>query len=189
MSWKEEIEKAWNGREKNKNQPLLSLCDDGYSIDEVNVMIESILTGQLSMGKKVVEFEKTFAKYVGAEYAVMVNSGSSANLLAMSVAYHYSLETNTGLTKGCEILVPAVCWSTSVWPIVQFGCKPVFVDVDPKTMNIDLEDMEKKITKDTKGVVAVHVLGNATNMTKFMELIEKNNLVLIEDNCESLGKT
>jgi len=74
----------------------------------------------------------------------MVNSGSSANLLAMSVAFNYSLEKNTGLTKGCEILVPAVCWSTSVWPIVQFGCKPVFVDVDPSTLNLDLEDMKKK---------------------------------------------
>jgi CDP-6-deoxy-D-xylo-4-hexulose-3-dehydrase len=153
MSWKKEIEKAWNEREKNKNPPLLSLVDDGYDIEEVNAMIESILTGQLSMGKKVIEFEKKFAEYMGVNYAVMVNSGSSANLLAFSVAYNYSLETGKGLTKGCEILVPAVCWSTSVWPIVQHGCKPVFVDVDPKTLNIDLEDMEKKITKNTKGKI------------------------------------
>jgi len=119
----------------------------------------------------------------------MVNSGSSANLLAMSVAYHYSIETNTGLTKGCEVLVPSVCWSTSVWPIVQFGCKPVFVDVDPKTLNIDLEDMKKKITKETKGIIAVHVLGNATDMKEFMKIVEEHKLVLIEDNCESLGST
>lgn len=148
-------------------------------------MVDVLLSGQVTMSVKVAEFEKEFAKYVGAKYAVMVNSGSSANLLAMAVL------SNTLRTKhfdnGDQVLVPAVCWSTSVWPIVQSGLVPVFVDVDPKTMNIDIDDMQRRITPRTKGIVAVHVLGSAAPMTEFLEVVRQNDLLLLEDTCEGLG--
>jgi len=151
-------------------------------------MIDSLLTGQLSMGPNVLKMEEAFCKYTGSKYAVMVNSGSSANLLALSAAYFVHLDNEKKcLRPGSEVLVPAVCWSTSVWPIVQLGLKPVFVDVDPFTLNVCLKDLRKKITKNSSGFVAVHVMGNACNMDELLEICEEFNLVLIEDTCESLG--
>jgi len=84
-------------------------------------------------------------------------------------------------------LIPALCWSTSLWPIIQSGLKPKFVDIDLKTLNIDLIDLKKKITKKTKAIMLVHVLGNCTDMTQLIKTVKKNKLILIEDTCESLG--
>ena len=148
-------------------------------------MIEVLMSGYVTMGKKVLEFEKKFAKYLGVKYAIMVNSGSSANLLAMSAATNLSKKNR--LKKGDKILVPAVCWSTSVWPILQCGLIPVFVDVSIETMNIDLLDLKEKLKDDIKGIVLVHILGNCTNMDELMKIVKENNLFLLEDTCESLG--
>jgi len=189
--WKSVITKAWKNRSKDKNPPLLSLVDEGFDEQEVLAMVEVILSGQITMNQKTFKFEDEFAKFIGSKYAVFVNSGSSANLLAVACAFYQNLfngtDPNYGLVKDCEVLVPAVCWSTSVWPVVQCGMVPIFVDVDPYTLNIDLEDMKKKITKKTRGVIAVHILGNATDMKEFMAITKKHNLVVIEDTCESLG--
>jgi CDP-6-deoxy-D-xylo-4-hexulose-3-dehydrase len=84
-------------------------------------------------------------------------------------------------------LVPALCWSTSLWPIIQSGLKPIFVDINPNTLNIDLNLLQKKITKKTKALMLVHVLGNSTEMDVLLKIIKKNKLILIEDTCESLG--
>ena len=84
-------------------------------------------------------------------------------------------------------MIPALCWSTSLWPIIQSGLKPKFVDIDLKTLNIDLNDLKKKITKKTKAIMLVHVLGNCTDMTQLIKTVKKNKLILIEDTCESLG--
>ena len=153
--------------------------------EDIVLMIEVLMSGYVTMGKKVLEFEKKFAKYLGVKYAIMVNSGSSANLLAMSAAVN--LSKNNRLKKGDKILVPAVCWSTSVWPILQCGLIPVFVDVSIETMNIDLLDLKKKLKDDIKGIVLVHILGNCTNMDELMKIVKENNLFLLEDTCESLG--
>ena len=115
----------------------------------------------------------------------MVNSGSSANLLSF-----FSLinpKNHTRLKKNDECLIPALCWSTSLWPIIQSGLKPKFVDVNVETLNVDLEDLKRKISKKTKAVLAVHILGNSTNMRELMHIVKKNKLTLIEDTCESLG--
>jgi len=152
--WKSVITKAWKNRSKDKNPPLLSLVDEGFDEQEVLAMVEVILSGQITMNQKTFKFEDEFAKFIGSKYAVFVNSGSSANLLAVACAFYQNLfngtDPNYGLVKDCEVLVPAVCWSTSVWPVVQCGMVPIFVDVDPYTLNIDLEDMKKKITKKNK---------------------------------------
>ena len=115
----------------------------------------------------------------------MVNSGSSANLLALQCLINPYRKKR--LKYGDSVLVPTVCWSTSLWPIIQSGLKPVFVDVDPGTLNLDLKDLKKKITKKTKALVLVLVLGNSTNMDELMNLLKKNKIILIEDTCESLG--
>ena len=114
------------------------------------------------MSKVTRKFEKKFAKYLGVKYALMVNSGSSANLLAFFALINP--KSKNRLKPKSECIIPAICWSTSLWPIVQAGLKPVFVDVNLQTFNIDIDDLKKKITKKTKAILAVHVLGNSTNM-------------------------
>ena len=91
--------------------------------------------------------------------------------------------------KGDEAIIPSLCWSTSLWPLVQAGLKPVFVDVDPKTLNLGIEDIIKSITKKTKLIMAVHVLGGCTDMKKLTQITKKKKIILIEDTCESLGST
>jgi CDP-6-deoxy-D-xylo-4-hexulose-3-dehydrase len=122
---------------------------------------------------------------VGAPFAVMVNSGSSANLLAVACAANPLRARH--LRRDDEVLVPAVCWSTSVWPIVQAGLTPVFVDVDPRTLNISIDDVRRKLTPRTRAIMVVHVLGNACDMQAIRTLAEERDLVVIEDACESLG--
>jgi len=89
--------------------------------------------------------------------------------------------------RGDEAIIPAICWSTSLWPLVQSGLKPVFADIDKDTLNIDFNSLESKITKKTKVIMIVHVLGLSTDMEKIKKLVKKYNLILIEDTCESLG--
>ena len=122
---------------------------------------------------------------MNTKYSLMVNSGSSANLLAFQCLINPYRKRR--LKKNDEILIPALCWSTSLWPIVQSGLKPKFVDIDIDTLNINLKDLEKKISTKTKAIMLVHVLGNCTNMDELMKIKQKNNLILIEDTCESLG--
>lgn len=161
------------------------LIENTYEKEEVLAMMEVLTTNRLTLGKEVNSFEKEFAEYVGSKYAVMVNSGSSANLLAMAVATNYKRKNK--LKDGDKIIVPNVCWSTSVWPIIQMNLVPIFVDVDPITMNMDMDELEKLITPDVKGIVAVHILGNCTNMERLMKIVKQNDLFLMEDTCESLG--
>ena len=133
-----------------------------YDEKEIIAMIQSLIVGE-----NVELFEKKFADYVGSKYAIMVNSGASANLLAMAVATNYRHRIGEkGLNPGDKILIPAICCPTSVWTIVQMNLVPVFVDVDANTLNINLDDMEKKISliEGIRGVVAVHTLGNCTNI-------------------------
>lgn len=157
-----------------------------HDADDLKVMIDNLLTEKFTMGEQVSKFEEIFAKYMGVKHAVMVNSGSSANLLAVSALSNYK---NQRLAPGDEVLVPVVCWSTSVFPIIQCNLKPIFVDVSPQTLNIDLEDLKKKITPKTKALMLVHVLGNSADMDAIMNIVSENNLILIEDTCESLGSS
>ena len=161
------------------------LIESTYDKEEIITMMKTLTTNRLTMGNNVSQFEDDFAKYVGSKYAVMVNSGSSANLLSMAVATNYFRENR--LLPGDKVIVPNICWSTSVWPIIQMNLQPVFVDIDPNTMNMDIEDLRKKITPDVKGIIAVHILGNSTNMDELMNIVNEHNLFLMEDTCESLG--
>lgn len=153
-----------------------------FGSDEVIEAIRSLLELRVTMGSKVQQFERMFADYIGVRNAVMVNSGSSANLLALSV-----LRYSGRLQPGDEVITPAVTWSTTVFPIIQVGCVPVFVDVDLGTYTANVNEIEKAITKKTKAIMPVHLLGNPCNMREITWLAESKELYLIEDCCEAIG--
>tara|TARA_B100001564_G_scaffold270227_1_gene231845 strand:+ start:468 stop:1682 length:1215 start_codon:yes stop_codon:yes gene_type:complete len=168
-----------------RNKFRYPLLQNGFSKQDIKVGIEVLKSGQITMSKITEKYEKEFARKVGVKYAVMVNSGSSANLLA-AFASSNPLRKNK-FRNGDEFLIPAICWSTSLWPFVQAGMKPVFVDADTDTLNISIEDLKKKITNKTKVLVIVHVLGISSNMSEIKKICKKKKIILIEDTCESLG--
>ena len=137
------------------------------------------------MSKITEKFENYFAKKMGSKFAVMTNSGSSANLLALSCLTHpFNKEK---LSSQDEVIIPAICWSTTLWPIIQNNLKPIFVDVDLNSFNIDTAKIINKINKRTKAIMLVHVLGTSTNMSKLVKIANRYKLKIIEDTCESLG--
>ena len=153
--------------------------------DDIQKGISVLKSGQITMSKLTKKFEKDFAKYVGAKYAVMVNSGSSANLLATCASCNP--ERKNKFKRNDEALIPGICWSTSLWPLIQFGLKPVFVDIDPNTLNMDINDLKRKISKNTKVIFCVHVLGNSSDISLIKKISKKKKIIIIEDTCESLG--
>ena len=171
---------------KNKKKKFsYPLQADSFSSQDINAGIKILLSGQLTMSKKTKEFEKYFAKKIGAKYCLMVNSGSSANLLALFCAVN-PLRKNH-LKKNDECLVPAVCWSTTLWPIIQVGLTPKILDVNIDNFSLDLNTIKKNITKKTKAIMVVNVLGNCAELDKIRKYADEKNIILIEDNCESLG--
>ncbi len=172
-------------RNAKKEKNIYQLSPNSFSNKDMIEGIKVLLSKKITMSNIAKKFEKEFAKFIGSKYALMVNSGSSANLLA-TFAMINPMKKNK-LKPGDECSIPSLCWSTSLWPIVQAGLKPKFVDVDPKTLNVSLKDLEKKISKKTKAMVVVNILGNSTDMQKLKKLINKHKIKLIEDNCESLG--
>lgn len=161
--------------------PLASTTWDEAEYAAIDRVLKS---GMFSMGKEVAAFEKQFAEWVGSRYAVMVNSGSSANL-AMIAALMFRKEG--GLQRGDEVIVPAVSWSTTYHPLQQYGLKLKFVDIDRQTLNLDLAQLQNAITDETKAILAVNLLGNPNDFTAIRQMIDERNIILLEDNCESLG--
>jgi|TARA_B110000285_G_C15134161_1_gene625721 CDP-6-deoxy-D-xylo-4-hexulose-3-dehydrase len=151
---------------------------------EINAIQEVIKTDKFSMGPKVEEFERQFAQYFGSKYAVMCSSGSTANLL-MTASLFFSKKPK--LKAGDEIIVPAVSWSTTYFPLQQYGLKLKFVDIDLNTLNYNLDDLESAVSSKTKAIMAVNLLGNSNDFNKINEIIENRDIVVIEDNCESMG--
>ena len=154
-------------------------CDtwDNREIEAIQKVIES---GRYTMGPHVKKFEEEFARYFKCEDAVMVNSGSSANLLILAaLAEKYKLRGN--------IIVPAVSWSTTYFPLHQYNFTMNFVDIDRHTLNIDPEKIQASITPETCAIFAVNLLGNSCKYKILKKIAEQNSLMLIEDNCESLG--
>lgn len=184
--WKQAIRDEWNRRHRaEKLQDFFPIVSQSYDDREIIASVDVLLDGRLTMGDQVRSFEKRFADYVGAPYAVMVNSGSSANLLAVAAACNPARERR--LRAGDEVLIPAVCWSTSLWPLVQMGLNPVFVDASPETLNVDMNDLRRKITAKSRAILNVHILGNAAPMGEVVELARQHGLLIVEDTCESLG--
>jgi CDP-6-deoxy-D-xylo-4-hexulose-3-dehydrase len=161
-----------------------SLASSTWDNKELEVVRSLLELGRLTMGEEVADFERRFALYIGTKYAVMFNSGSSANL-AMLAALKYV--RGSRFCEGDEVIVPAVSWSTTFYPINQLGFVLTFVDIDPHTLNIDVHSIEERITPKTRAIFAVNLLGNPADLVALRELSKKHDLVLLEDNCESLG--
>ena len=131
-------------------------------------------------------FPKQFARYLGVKHCVMVNSGSSANLL-MVAALFYPKNPDLALKAGDEVIVPAVSWSTTYYPLYQYGLKIKFVDIDLETLNFDLDALQSAVTDKTRLIMAVNLLGNPNDFARIKSIIGTRKITLIEDNCESLG--
>jgi CDP-6-deoxy-D-xylo-4-hexulose-3-dehydrase len=155
--------------------------------EEVCALLDALFDREVTSGRRVKEFERNFAELIGSKHAIMVNSGSSANLLALSVLAHGSLRG--GLRPGDEVIVPAVAWSTTLAPVLQVGCVPVLVDVDPETLNLRPDSIAEAVSSRTRAILAVHLLGNPVDMDKLIDVARANDLWVIEDTCESLGSS
>ena len=149
------------------------------------VAIQSVIDKDIyTMGDSVAQFERDFSEFVGRKYSVMVSSGSAANLIATAALF---FTKSSSLQRGDEVIVPAVSWSTTYFPLQQYGLKLKFVDIDLETLNYDIEALEEAISDKTRMVMAVNLLGNPNDFNAIQRLIDDKDIILLEDNCESMG--
>ncbi len=161
-----------------------SLASPTWGEEEYNAMQNVIASGNFTMGKNVLVYEESFAKKFGSKYSIMVNSGSSANLLAVAALFY---KNENALKKGDEVIVPAVSWATTYYPLYQYGLKIKFVDINLLTLNLDLDCLKDAISDKTRLIFAVNLLGNPNDYNAINEIIKDKNIILLEDNCESMG--
>lgn len=159
------------------------LASPTFNSEEEAALNKVINSGYFTMGEYVKTFESQFAEYHNKKFAVMVNSGSSANLIA-TAAFFY--KENSPLKAGDEVIVPCVSWATTYHPLHQYGLKLKFVDVELDSLNIDISKLEAAITENTKMIVGVSILGNPARLEELREFADQHNLYFLEDNCESL---
>lgn len=164
------------------------LATSSWEKEELEAMQRVIASGMFTMGAQVQAFERDFAQYIGSKHCVMVNSGSSANLLIIAALF-YTKNPALKLQRGDEIIVPAVSWSTTYYPLYQYGLKIKFVDIDLQTLNYDLDQLAEAVTDKTRAIMAVNLLGNPNDFDRIQQIIGERNIVLVEDNCESMGAT
>lgn len=160
---------------------------DMFGPEEIAAVKAVLDSGHYTMGEQVRLFEREFAEWVGAQHCVMVNSGSSANLLVVDAMLRRTLPGRAPWRQGDEVLVPALAWPTTVWPLVQLGLRPVFCDSDPQTLALSLESAASVMTTRVRGMVLVHVQGLVPEMGPYVEFCQKRGLTLIEDSCETIG--
>jgi len=187
---KNAVDAAWAGLKPkpfDPARPVVKLHEATYDADEIWEFLNCLLRTEVTMGAKVRRFEGEFGQKLGYGHSVMVNSGSSANLLAVSALTNPLVDRH--LRPGDEVIVPALCWSTTVWPLIQHQLVPVVVDADPRTLNIDVAQVAQAIGPKTRAIMPVHIYGNPCDMDGLMDLVRKYDLTLIEDSCESLGAT
>lgn len=156
-----------------------------YNHREIQAVLESILSGWLGLAARGEEFERKLADYVGVKHSLLTNSGSSANLLAVSALMSWQLPNR--LVEGDEVIVAACGFPTTINPLIQNRLVPVFVDVDEKTHNLNADYLPAALSKKTKLLMICHNFGNPNEMDKIVKFAVENNLFLIEDNCDALG--
>jgi len=159
------------------------LAASTWGKEEIEALQEVITSGRFTMGPKVAEFEQAFSAYFGKKYGIMVNSGSSANLVAVAALF---FKKDNPLRAGDEVIVPAISWATTYHPLQQYGLRLKFVDVDLQTLNIDERLLEKALTPKTRMVVGVSILGNPAPLGALRKFSDKHGLYFLEDNCESM---
>ncbi|PIZ83601.1 MAG: lipopolysaccharide biosynthesis protein RfbH, partial [Candidatus Omnitrophica bacterium CG_4_10_14_0_2_um_filter_44_9] len=157
-----------------------------YDEKEIINLVDASLDFWLTAGKYAAQFEKDFAKFLGIKYCLLVNSGSSANLLAIT-SLTSPLLKNRRLKEGDEVITTACGFPTTLNPIIQNRLIPVFIDVELGTYNIQVERIEKAITNKTKAIFVAHTLGNPIDLDKIVKIANKHKLWFIEDNCDALG--
>ena len=161
-----------------------SLAESSWGEEEINAMRRVIEADRFTMGEKVKQFETAYAKKFGVKYAVMTNSGSSANLVGLA---SFFFKQENPLKPGDEVIVPSISWATTYYPLQQYGLKLKFLDVELDTLNIDISKLEKALTPKTKMIIAVSILGNPCSLDVIRKFCDDNGLYLFEDNCESMG--
>lgn len=184
---------------KNKKwkagEDWVSYSGPTFTSDEYKAAIEVLLNGWLIYGKNARNFELQFASHMGKKNGVLTNSGSSANLLmtAALTSKDKYIKKRWNIEKGSKFITPVVCFPTTVNPLIQCGFEPVFVDVTLPDVNLNLDQVEELLKNDTKkeirGIIFAHVLGNPPDMDRLMHLVEKYNLIFLEDTCDALGST
>jgi CDP-6-deoxy-D-xylo-4-hexulose-3-dehydrase len=167
------------------SNPVVRLHEPTFSGEEIIAALEVLLSTRVTMGPKVKAFERQFAQSGGFAHAISNNSGSSANLLAVAALTNPAWEGH--LRPGDEVIVPALSWSTTIWPLIQHNLVPVIVDIDPATWNIDPNEVERAISPRTRAIMPVHVYGNPCDMRALLDICQRHELLLIEDCCEALG--
>jgi len=163
------------------NYPLATSTWDDKELQAIQSVIDK---DNYSMGDSVAQFEQDFAKFINRKYCVMVSSGSAANLIATAALFYTK---NPMLKRGDEVIVPAVSWSTTYFPLQQYGLRLKFVDIDIDTLNYDLEALESAITNNTKMIMVVNLLGNPNDFDVINSFIKDKDIFIFEDNCESMG--
>ncbi|HUH84187.1 MAG TPA: DegT/DnrJ/EryC1/StrS family aminotransferase [Stellaceae bacterium] len=159
------------------------LAADTWGAEERAAMQRVLDSGRFTMGPEVARFEESFAGYFGRRYAVMANSGSSANLIAVASFFY---KKDRPLRRGDEAIVPAIAWSTTYHPLHQYGLKLRIIDVDLATLNADVEALEAALTPQTRLVVGVSILGNPAPLDVMRRFADRHGLYFMEDNCESM---
>ncbi len=160
------------------------LASSSWDDDEIAALQRVIAGGRFTMGEQVREFERRFAQHFGSRHALMVSSGSMANLVGVAALCYRSRRP---LQRGDEVIVPAISWATTYYPLQQYGLRLRFLDVDLHTLNMDMTQLEAALTPRTRMVMAVSILGNPAELTRLRSFCDTHDLILFEDNCESMG--
>ena len=166
-----------------RGQMYYDLAADTWGDEEKTAIQEVIESGRFTMGPRVAQFEQAFAEYFGRKHAVMVNSGSSANLVGVASLFH---RADKPLQRGDEVIVPAISWSTTYFPLQQYGLKLRFVDVELDTLNMDVSRLAEALTSQTRMIMAVNILGNPAALDVLRDFADAHDLIFFEDNCESM---
>ena len=164
------------------------LASSTWGSEEIAAINRVITSDIYTMGREVELYESEFAKLFGTKYAVMTSSGSTSNLL-MIASLFFTKDPMRRLKRGDEIIVPAVAWSTTYFPLQQYGLHVKFVDIDRDTLNIDMTQLAEAVTEKTKAILVVNLLGNPCDFNVISSIIQGRNITLLEDNCESMGAT
>ncbi len=180
--------KYHNTKSKFKEGDRITYASRVYDSEEMKNLVDSALEFWLTSGRYTKQFEEEFAKYLGVKYCSLVNSGSSANLIAF-MSLTSPLLGDRRIKRGDEIITVAAGFPTTVSPIIQYGAIPVFVDVTIPQYNIDVNMLEEALSEKTKAIMIAHTLGNPFDLKTVKEFCDKHNLWLIEDNCDALGST
>lgn len=160
------------------------LASSSWGPEEIEAMQQVIASGTFTMGENVRRFEEQFAHKFGVKHALMVSSGSMANLVGVAALFYSGRQP---LKRGDEVIVPAISWSTTYYPLQQYGLRLRFVDVELDTLNIDVSKLEQALTPRSRMVVGVSILGNPCALDVLRAFCDRHGLFLFEDNCESMG--